>query len=136
QRLGRRWMCVYPVPSRKALMAPSRIAAGRIMDRGVSCFEWELYSKIKNLDHFLVPSHQEWVFEIHPEVSFAIMNANRPLQSKKKSPQGKQARERLLARHLASVRTRAKICLEKAGYESRHYATDDLNDSLAALRSA
>ena len=136
QRLGKRWMCVFDVPTRRALLAPSRIAAASILGRGVNCFEWELYSKIKNLDHYLKPEDQTRVFEVHPEVSVALLNGNVPLTTKKKSPGGMRAREKLLGSVFSELRLRVRNSLEKSGFSHKHFARDDVNDALVALWSA
>ena len=105
RRLGARHMCVFYAPTRRALIAPSRIAAGRILCRGVSVFEWELYSKIKNLDHYLTSQHQSWVFEVHPELSFCAINANVPLVASKTTIEGARLRAELLEREFPGLRS-------------------------------
>jgi predicted RNase H-like nuclease len=134
--LGVRHSCVFHAPTRRALFAPSRIAAGRILGRGVNCFEWELYSKIKNLDHYLNPEDQAWVFEVHPEVCFARLNRNSPLADGKKTPDGMQLREELLDKHVPGLRTSVIDALKQANFTRNLYALDDVNDALAAVWSA
>jgi predicted RNase H-like nuclease len=72
--LGPRHVCVSNAPIRPALYAPSRLAASAITQnaagRGVGSNEWALYPKIINLDVVITPAHQEWCFEIHPEICF------------------------------------------------------------------
>lgn len=134
--LGARHMCVFHAPTRRALLAPSRKAAARILGRGVTCFEWELYSKIKNLDHYLKPEDQCSVFEVHPEICFSFLNGNRALPESKKTPEGMRSREELLDKHFPEVRVSVRKSLEKAGFTGASYALDDVNDALAALWSA
>jgi predicted RNase H-like nuclease len=136
QRLGTRHMCVFYAPTRRALVAPSRIAAGLILSRGVSPFEWELYSKINNLDHYLTTEHQSWVFEVHPELCFCGMNANVPLLVPKKTPEGLRIRGELLDREFPSLRSRVLEALDKANYARKLFAIDDVHDAIAALWSA
>jgi predicted RNase H-like nuclease len=136
QQLGARHMCVFLAPTRRALVAPSRIAAERILGRGVTPFEWELYSKIKNLDHYLKPEDQSWVFEVHPEVCFSVLNENSPLSDSKKVPDGMRAREVLLDNHLPGLRMKVREALDKGDFTRPLWALDDVNDSLAALWSA
>jgi predicted RNase H-like nuclease len=134
--LGGSHMCIFPAPTRRAHLAPSRIAAARILGRGVTCFEWELYSKIKNLDRYLKPEHQSWVFEVHPEVCFSLLNQNSALRDAKKTPQGMRAREQLLDSKLAGLRSAVRESLDRADFTRALYALDDINDALAALWSA
>jgi predicted RNase H-like nuclease len=129
-------MCVFFAPTRRALVAPSRIAAARILGRGVSCFEWELYSKIKNLDRYLKPSDQSCVFEVHPEISFYVLNANAPLTGKKKKREGRRAREELLDNRLPGLRLAVTKSLDEGGFSREWFGLDDVNDSLVALWSA
>ena len=136
RRLGARHMCVFYAPTRRALIAPSRIAAGRILCRGVSVFEWELYSKIKNLDHYLTSQHQSWVFEVHPELSFCAINANVPIAASKTTIEGARLRAELLEREFPGLRSGVLDALEKANYPRQLYSTDDVHDAIAALWSA
>jgi predicted RNase H-like nuclease len=136
ESLGARHMCVFHAPTRRALLSPSRIAAARILNRGVNCFEWELYPKIKNLDHYLRPEDQSWIFEVHPEVCFSLLNQNTPMPHGKKTPEGMGAREKLLDRHLPGIRIAVRAALDTAGFTRSLYALDDVNDALAALWSA
>jgi len=71
------------------------------------------------------------VHEVHPEVSFAAMNGDVPLHSKKKRAAGREERAGLLATHfgdwpmrLVSTRPRNTV------------AADDVLDAFAALWSA
>jgi predicted RNase H-like nuclease len=136
EKLGSRQMCVFFAPTRRALLAPSRIAAGRILNRGVTCFEWELYSKIKNLDHYLTVDDQSHVFEVHPEVCFYAMNSDIALSKGKKTPEGMRAREDLLDSYFPGLRSLVLDALADTGYGRKLLGLDDVHDAIAALWSA
>jgi predicted RNase H-like nuclease len=137
--LGERRVCVSNAPIRPALYAPSRLAASAITQattgREVGSTEWALYPKIINLDVSITPAHQRWCFEIHPEVCFWAWNNSTPLQEKKDSPAGMQAREALIEAAWPGAR-QAMLTRLQQGYGADHFDPDDLNDAFAALWTA
>ena len=136
-RLGNRHMCVFYAPTRTALFAPSRIAASRIIGRGVTVQEWAIYSKIINLDCAITPLHQRWCFEIHPEISFWAWNGGNAMQHKKSSPEGRRLRERLIDAFWPERRLEVFNQLQQNDdINGDHYSHDDINDAFAALWTA
>jgi len=135
--LGNRHVCVFYAPTRDALSSPSRIAASTILGRGATVQEWEIYSKINNLDLALTSSHQRWCFEVHPEICFWAWNDATAMEHKKSSAEGRQAREQLIDAHWPHHR--ANVLQELSGNEqiaTNHYADDDVNDAFACLWTA
>ena len=135
--LGNRHMCVFYAPTRDAVLAPSRIAASTLLERGVTVQEWEIYSKINNLDIAMNPAHQRWCFEVHPELCFCSWNGGVAIQHKKSSPEGHQAREQLIDTHWPMHRAAVYQQLaENERIKANHFANDDVNDAFACLWSA
>ncbi len=92
---------------------------------------WMLKERIIEVDQFLDDSkNRERVFEVHPEVSFAVMNFG-VMPYKKKSPEGQAHRELLLSQHFQGAYESARDV-----FMVSHAANDDILDSLAALWSA
>ncbi len=136
-RLCNRHMCVFYAPTRAALFAPSRIAASTIIGRGVTVQEWQIYSKIINLDRAITPLHQRWCFEIHPEISFWAWNGANVMQHKKSSPEGRRSRERLIDAVWPERRLEVLNHLQQNDdINGNHYGHDDINDAFAALWTA
>lgn len=96
--LGKRGACVFPVPSRKAVYAfekggkdnyaevcaVARATSDRPAAPSKQCYQ--ILSKIREIDALLLEDSalRGRVFEVHPEVSFAMMNEKLPVQEPKK----------------------------------------------------
>lgn len=92
---------------------------------------WMLKERIVEVDQFLNESGmREKMYEVHPEVSFAVMNGA-VMPYKKKSPEGQAHRESLIALHFPGAYDSAR-----EDFLVSHAANDDILDSLAALWSA
>lgn len=96
---------------------------------GFSKQAWAIRPKLAEADRCMTPQLQKRVFEVHPEVSFWAM-AGQPIQSKKKSLNGRDER---------------RNALEKAGFPSAflqrpisvsYVPHDDFLDACAALWTA
>lgn len=130
-RLGPRRSSIFPAPLRAMLTAAShRAACDDGMARcgkGLSLQAWHLIPKIRELDDALTPQARARVIECHPELSFMAMNGGLPLSHSKKHPEGREARESLIARHVGPWEPHA-----------RHSGAgrDDVLDALAALWTA
>lgn len=89
-KLGKRQSSVFPVPSRRAIMAPDYAEACRIAletsapPRKVSKQTWHLFPRIREIDAIMTSELQARVFECHPEVAFWAMNGENPLDEPKK----------------------------------------------------
>ncbi|MFZ0772326.1 MAG: DUF429 domain-containing protein [Candidatus Sulfotelmatobacter sp.] len=110
QFLKHRHVCVFPAPTRLILDCPSRDEACErcieVGDKRVNVFQWAIRPKVKNIDLVLRQhgSVQERIREGHPEVTFALMNQNTPMLSKKKRP-GLDDRIKLLAHYFSDIPT-------------------------------
>ena len=132
-----RMTSVFSAPPRPCLVARTYEEACRIrfeiegkkMSRQAFC----ILRKIREVDDVLAIERTvaARVIEVHPEVSFAIMNGGAALDFSKKKREGRVVRRALLeARWSGSVdRLRDTLC-------GQNYALDDLHDAMAALWSA
>jgi predicted RNase H-like nuclease len=89
--VGARRGSVFPTPPRAALLAPTYADARRVLP-SLSAQSYALRHKILEVDAGL----SERVFEVHPEVSFAALNAG-PLPHAKRTWNGMMLRRHLLA---------------------------------------
>jgi predicted RNase H-like nuclease len=85
---------------------------------------WNIVAKIREVDEAVDPGDEQRVIEVHPECSFAVMNADRPLPSKK-DRDGLAQRTALLEAEFGRLPGR----LAGAG-------RDDILDAYAALWTA
>jgi predicted RNase H-like nuclease len=105
--LKNRGCCVFSAPIRPILDCVNQREASEkwrsIEGKGCTAQLWGIVPKIAEVDRVmkLNPSLQDRIREGHPEVSFAMMNGGMPIQAGKASPQGQQARQRMLQRHFA-----------------------------------
>jgi predicted RNase H-like nuclease len=89
---------VFPAPPRAALSADSFASANeiarRIVDRGLSQQTYALFPKIREVDACIA---DERIHEVHPEVSFRVLNGGVAMLDRKKTWNGMHARRRRLA---------------------------------------
>jgi predicted RNase H-like nuclease len=88
---------VFPAPSRCCFgirsLDQARERNCRINQQGIN-----LLAKIEDIDARMSPVLQERVYEVHPELSFAAMNDDRPVLSGKTRQPGRDDRRALLER--------------------------------------
>ena len=110
--LKHRHVCVFPAPTRLILDCDSREEACErcieVGDKRVNVFQWAIRPKVRDIDLVLRKHEkvQERIREGHPEVTFALMNQNKPMLSKKK-PAGLDDRIKLLRSYFSDIRTGA-----------------------------
>jgi predicted RNase H-like nuclease len=68
-------------------------SVGRV---GLTQQSFGLFPKLRQVDDLVTPEIQEIVHEVHPELCFALMNGDRPLEASKRTPAGQLARVELL----------------------------------------
>lgn len=135
--LGLRRSSVFTAPIRPILTAASQVEASRIRHRvegkRVSIQAWAIVPKIVEIDGFVRadPTRREIVREVHPEVSFCVLNGGRPMRAAKRKADGQTER-------LAVLRT---WCGEAIAHALAERATlgckaDDIVDALVALWTA
>ena len=106
--------------------------ARAINGKGISIQAFNIAAKVRAIDNMLreAPDVQDRVREVHPEVSFAIMNDG-VVASSKKTADGRAARRRLLCREFGDADV-ARLCAERP----TGCAEDDLLDAMAVVWSA
>ena len=91
---------VFAAPCRASLSQKNHSDASaintRITGRGLSQQAWGIAPKIKQVDDAMTADCQQWVFEVHPEVSFWALNDCAPMRHNKKSEEGATERLTLL----------------------------------------
>lgn len=136
QFLGRRSSSVFSAPVRACLDAHDHhdaCARSRRSSRhrlGISAQSWGITPKIAAIDAWLTPARQGRVVEVHPEVSFAVMNGDRGLAHGKKTKAGRSERAALLARAWG-IDVASLVAARHAGAKP-----DDVLDALAAAWTA
>lgn len=125
---------VFPAPVRAALDASTYQGACdisfRTCGKKMSKQAYNTTSKIREVDQAMTPDPalQEWVVEIHPEVSFWALNGRRPMSHKKKSAVGKEERLHLLSQVFEDDFARVAV--------PRGAGRDDFLDACAAAWTA
>ncbi len=91
---------VFSPPCREALIAKCYSEAcnvnSRVTNKKMSQQAWGIAPKIKQVDDAIRAECQNWVYEVHPEVSFWAMAGQRPMEHRKKSTAGCSERLTLL----------------------------------------
>lgn len=93
---------VFPAPVRACLCATDYQQANSISrnvtGKGLSKQSFNLMDRIRQVDNVVTPALQQRVREIHPEIAFWALNGQKPLEYRKRIPEGKQERLKLLRR--------------------------------------
>jgi predicted RNase H-like nuclease len=123
-QLGPKRSSVFSPPPRCVLgartLAEARRRGGRLTLQTLN-----LLPRIEDVDRVMTVELQRRVFEVHPELSFAVMNGEQPVLAPKRSGAGSRIRRALLTR--AGVRAPAR---------PTGAALDDLLDACALSWSA
>ncbi|UCC71519.1 MAG: DUF429 domain-containing protein [Gemmatimonadota bacterium] len=134
QMLGKRGSSVFSPPVRAVLSADcyeKAVALSRASSRhaiGITKQTYGLVPKLREVHDAMTPDLQARIREVHPELSFAIMNGGEPLKSSKRSDKGMGERLALLEQHFGRV-------VDELG-RVRASARADLIDAYAAAWSA
>ena len=104
-----------------------------IEGKGLSIQSYAIMAKIREVDTALraSPQQADRVFEVHPEVCFAMLNDSRPLANSKKRSAGRTERLELLAKAFGNEPER--LLAERP---RKTVAADDVIDAFAALWTA
>lgn len=112
---------VFSPPCRPALIART-YAEAAALTRACSAAEtsltqqaYGLFPKLREVDTLMTPERQRWVREVHPELCFALMNGERPLEISKKEPAGQELRVQLLQAAGFDISSKSVKRLAKAG---------------------
>ncbi|MFO7602510.1 MAG: DUF429 domain-containing protein [Gammaproteobacteria bacterium] len=125
---------VFSTPVRDAVYASSYTMACRInaqqTARKITRQTWNICPKIREMDTWLRqhPEAQSHIYESHPEVAFYALNNARPLETRKKSPEGREQRLTLLAQSIHNAR---QLFEQAVGHYPRtQVQTDDILDAM------
>ncbi len=130
---GKRSSCIFPTPCRKALVATSYEEANLInrdiTGKGLSKQTYNIIPKIIELDTILRKNKatSEIFIESQPEVCFAALNHDQPLEHYKKEKKGIEERVELLKSYWEYEKNPFKIG-EKT-YKRSNVAIDDILDA-------
>ena len=127
---------VFPVPCREAVHAASYTEAihiNRSCSNNVSIppVTNAIRPRMQEIDLVITPQNEHRLKEIHPEVSFAVMNGSVPLLNRKKTESGEAVRLELL-----KAQGFPECDFEKFGFRRRDVKRDDIIDACAAAWSA
>lgn len=133
-----RTSCVFNTPCRQALAEVDREAASsvnrkvltKVLKTGISTQSHGIFPKMRAIDKAVSVLGQSRLREGHPEVTFAVMNDDCPILSKKKSAAGKAERIVLLEKN--GLPTTDLLAFQRRLGASR----DDVLDAAAMLWSA
>ncbi len=134
QLLGKRACSVFSPPVRAVLAADcyeKAVALSRASSRhaiGITKQVYGLVPRLREVHDAMTPDLQLRIREVHPELSFAVMNGGRPLDSSKRSEKGRAQRLALLEQHFPA--------LDHVLGGVRRSAFPDLIDAYAAAWSA
>jgi predicted RNase H-like nuclease len=91
---------VFAPPCREALSAKGYSDActvkSRVTTKKISQQAWGIAPKIRQVDDAIRTECQDWVYEVHPEVSFWAMAGKHPMEHRKKLQTGHNERLTLL----------------------------------------
>ena len=99
--------------------------------RKISKQSFAILGKIRELDDLITPAMQKRLHEVHPEVSFSMMNGGVSLKSRKKDDEGRKQRISLLIKSGFPW-----MLMPELHYLRKHVALDDLVDACACAWSA
>lgn len=126
---------VFPAPCRAALSGSTYEECSelnyRATEKRLSRQAHAIIPKIAEVDGWIRPALQARVREVHPEVSFCVLNGA-PLAHSKKTEEGRRERLAILGRHGLAfdlVDERRRLAAWRVG-------VDDLLDAAAALLTA
>ena len=135
--IGARRSSVFPAPVRAALDATGyRDASDRSFaahGKRLSQQAYNIIPKIRDVDRALRADARaaERVHEVHPELSFLLLNDGAPMSFAKKRAEGRDERRRLIEREFPGAFSEVR-----ARWRSAQAKDDDLLDAFSALWSA
>lgn len=135
--IGARRSSVFPAPVRAALDATGyRDASDRSFaahGKRLSQQAFNIIPKIREIDLALrADAHAaSRVHEVHPELSFMLLNDGAPMSFAKKLTEGRAERRRLIEREFPGA-----FATVRASWRSKQAKDDDILDAFAALWSA
>jgi predicted RNase H-like nuclease len=118
---------VFSPPVRPALGIREFAEAGQW---GLNRQSFSILGKVREVDEVMTPDLQYRVYEVHPEVSFFVMDGLTPQTAGKRSAPGREARYQLLSRFFHQL----DEVLRR--YPASSVSRDDVYDAYAAAWTA
>jgi len=140
EQVGPRRTSVFFTPIRAVLDAESQPAASErskdLTGRGVSKQAFYLLKKMREMDQLFdsSPDVLETILESHPELCFVKFNDDEPLESKKKTEQGRNERLEIISRLFGDARGFYGELRE--AYLVREVGHDDIIDAMVLAAAA
>jgi predicted RNase H-like nuclease len=138
---SKRSSCIFPTPCRKALYSSNYKEANDInkelTGKGLSKQSWNICPKIREMDKFLQKNYKarEVFIESGPELSYSILNNNKPMDYYKKTREGMRERLSILKSYSKSNFNPLDIGLKK--YKRKDVSKDDIMDAwILAIRAS
>lgn len=125
---------VFSTPVREAVYASNYDQACRInaqqTARKITRQTWNICPKIREVDTWLRqhPTTQSRVHESHPEIAFYALNKERPLETRKKLPEGREQRLALLTQAIGNARQLFEQAVDR--YPRAQLQMDDILDAM------
>ena len=135
---ARRGTSVFPAPIRPVLNVANREEADKIHrsidGRGVNVFSWNLYPRIRDVDIELQKNTdlRDVAYEVHPELSFKILNGGDSIVAAKRNPTGESIRRSLIKNYFGS----GAFNEIRNNHYQKDVANHDINDTFAVLWTA
>ena len=132
--LGRRASSVFTPPTRPHLDATHY---AQVRGHGLSIQAFNILPKIREVDRVMTPALQQQVYEAHPELAFQAL-AGHPLQDRKKTVAGREARLRLLETIPSPLFHGIRAAFEQVlhAYKRTDVAPDDILDAYVLVWTA
>ena len=94
---------IVSAPARPALGSPDYEAAAKANGGHLSPVSWRQFKRIAEVEQNVAPYWQRTVFEVHPELSFFQLNADKPVRYPKRSQAGIEERRSILGARFPGV---------------------------------
>ena len=134
--LGKRGSSVFPAPDPRLLNYVTHAEASEqsraLIGKGLSVQSFGIFPKVAEVNRQMTPLLQNWIVEVHPEVSFWALSGGRPMEHSKSDAAGYEERAALLADTLGLPipdRTTARSM-------TRPCSPDDVLDAVVAAWTA
>ena len=150
--LGKRGSSVFPAPDPRLLKLSTHAEASarsvELTGKGVTLQAFGIFPKVEEVNSVMTPLLQNWVVEVHPEVSFWALNGGCPMEYSKGNNEGYDERAALLRAVLRlSIPTRPEALLllrsfranrdpDAEAKRTKSASPDDLLDAIVAAWSA
>lgn len=118
---------VFSPPSRPSLNCPTFEQAHQW---GLNKQTFAILPRVREMDQVINPERQSWIREAHPELSFYMMDGLRPVEERRKTVPGREARLKLLNQFFYQVEEGL------AKFPGKDVLKDDVLDAYAAAWTA